>query len=210
MHQAIIEALNWRYSVNEFDTNKKVSEHDLETILEAARLAPSSFGLQPWKFAIVENKEKREAIKGAAWGQAKVTDASHLLVVLSKEDMDVAYIENYVNDVSKTRNVPTEALKGYHDMMVGAVTSRTPENRNEWMALQSYIAVGMIVETAALLKIDAAPMEGFNPTEVGKILDIKGYTPRVLIGIGYRSENDKAAQYKKVRTAKDEVIVRIA
>jgi nitroreductase len=210
MHEALIEALNWRYSVNEFDTNKKVSVHDLETLLEVARLAPSSFGLQPWKFAVVENKEKREAIKAAAWGQAKVTDASHLLVVLSKEEMDEAYIEMYVNHVSKTRNVPVDALKGYHDMMVGAIMPRTPENRNEWMALQSYIPVGMLIEAAALLKIDAAPMEGFNPAEVGKILGITGYTPRVLIGIGYRSENDKASQYKKVRMSKEEAIVRIA
>lgn len=210
MHDAIVKALNWRYAVRSFDTTKKISEQDLETILEAGRLAPSSFGLQPWKFAIVENPEKRARIQAAAWDQAQVTQASHLLVVLAKTDMDAAYIEQYVKDVATTRGIPMEALKGYHDMMNGAILPRSLERKMEWMAHQAYIPVGMMLETAALLNIDAAPMEGFTPEEVNKILDIPGYTACVLLCVGYRSPEDKAAGYTKVRMSKEQAIVRIS
>ncbi len=209
MQERILEALNWRYAVREFDSAKKLSEADLNILLEAARLAPSSFGLQPWKFALVENKEKREAIQAAGWNQTQITGASHLLVVLAKDDMDTAYIEAYVKAISDTRGVPVEMLKGFQDMMVGSVGSRSVEDKKSWMARQAYIPVGMVLETAALLHVDAVPMEGFDQGVVKQILNIDGFTPYVLICLGYRSENDKGAGYKKVRMSADDAIVRM-
>ncbi len=210
MHENIINALNWRYAVRSFDKAKKVSEKDLDTILEAGRLAPSSFGLQPWKFAVVENMEKRALIQSAAWNQTQVTEASHLVVVLAKTDMDAAYIDEYVNSIVATRGVPKDALQGYHDMMTGSILPRSQEKKVDWMTHQAYIALGMMLETAALLQVDATPMEGFSSEEVTKILAVPGYTAAVLLCLGYRSAEDKAAEYKKVRMEKDKAIIRIA
>src|SRR3989344_9479902 len=102
----ILKALNWRYATKSFDQTKKVSENDLNELLEALRLAPSSFGLQPWKFIIIENKELRKKISEKAWHQPQVTEASHLIVLCSKTDVSEEYIKEFIKETAKTRNIP--------------------------------------------------------------------------------------------------------
>jgi|SRR3989344_524318 len=203
----ILKALNWRYATKSFDQTKKVSENDLNEILEAIRLAPSSFGLQPWKFIVVENPELRKKIREVAFNQPKVTEASHLIVLCSKTDVSEEYIKEYVRDIAKTRNISIDSLKGFEDMMINFRKSHNNESIKDWAKKQTYIALGILLQTAALKGIDAGPMEGFSPEGVDEILSLhkEGFTTAVLCALGYRSNEDKSASYAKVRHSKEKV-----
>lgn len=203
----IIESLNWRYATKQFDPLKKILPADLNVLKQSLRLAPSSFGLQPWKFIHVTNKELREKIKAAAWNQSQVTDASDLFILAAKTDMSEEYIKQFISLISTTRNMPLESLEGYKQMMLGFNASLTPQQRASWSQRQVYIPLGTLLTSAALLKIDACPMEGFNVEQVNEILDLtkEGLTATVLCAIGYRSAEDKTAGYQKVRYPEEAV-----
>jgi nitroreductase len=209
--QDIIKALNWRYATKAFDPAKKVSESDFETIIESMRLSASSYGLQPWKFIVVSNPEVRAKIRAAAWDQTQVTDASHLVVLTVRNDVNEAFVDKYIQSISEVRGVPVASLQGYSDMMKGALKSRTPEKVQIWASRQVYIPLGTALLTAATMKIDACPMEGFDNDKVDEILglDRLGVWSIAILTVGYRSADDKTAEYKKVRYAKEEVVVTI-
>ncbi len=196
-----IKALNWRYATKKFDPLKKVSEENLNELLESARLAPSSYGLQPWKLVVVTNPELRKKLREHAWGQPQITDASHLIVLAARTDVDEKYIKEYVGEISKQRNVAVESLKGYQDMMVGDLTSRPKEAVLEWSKHQTYIALGFLLFAAAQKHIDACPMEGFDPAKFDEVLGLKKHNlaSAVLCTIGYRAADDPAAKNVKVR-----------
>ncbi len=205
-----LDNLMWRYATKQFDPTKKLSEEQLNTILEAMRLSPSSFGIQPWKFYLVETPAIREQLKEVSWGQTQVTDASHIIVVSSRIGLTQADVDRFVDDIRQTRGVSQEEVQGYRDMMVGSVTRMTEEERNSWCARQSYIALGFGLYAAAQLHIDACPMEGFDVAKVNEILGITddGYCARAYLALGFRSEQDAYATLKKVRFAKDLVITK--
>lgn len=207
----IISALNWRYATKAYDTDKKISDSDMETLLESLRLAPSSFGLQPWKFIIVKNPEMRTQLRAASWDQSQISDASHLVVIAARRTMDATEIDRFVAATAEARGTTSEALAGYADMMKGTVASRTPEQVAGWNARQTYIALGFLLETAAMMKIDATPMEGFDSASYDQLLGLAGteYTAVVAVPLGYRSETDKYAAAPKVRYGADEVFVHI-
>jgi len=210
MESKIIESLNWRYATKHFDSSKKISEHDLNELLEVIRLSPSSFGLQPWKFIVVENMELRKKIAESAWNQPQVTQSSHLLVLCSKLDVTEDYIKEFIKEIARVRNIAVDSLKGYEDMMIDFRKGHSKETINEWSKKQTYIPLGMLLESAALKKIDACPMEGFNPNGVDEILGLnkEGFTSAVLCSLGYRSSEDKSAEYAKVRHPHSRVIER--
>lgn len=204
----IIKKLEWRYATKDFDTNKKVSEDDMHTLLESARLAPSSYGLQPWKFVVVENPEIREKLKEAAWNQDQITNASHLVVLCRLMALDESHVEKHVNKTAELRAVSLEELSGYKNMMIGDIKNRTKEGLESWMAKQVYIALGFMLHTAAQMHIDTCPMEGFDPKKFDEILELEklGVNSVVLCAIGYRKEGDKLAAATKARFHKEEVV----
>jgi nitroreductase len=204
----IIKALEWRYATKTYDPTKQVSENDFKELLEIIRLSPSSFGLQPWKFIVVENKELRKKLRDHAWGQSQVTDASYLIVFCAKTDVSEEYIKDYIKDTAQIRNISPDSLKGYEDMMLGFRKGNTQDSIKEWSKRQAYIPLGMLLQAAALKKIDATPMEGFDPKGVDAVLglDKEGLTSVVLCALGYRSSEDKTASYKKVRHPHSKVI----
>ena len=206
-----LDALAWRYATKTFDPSKKLSADQLNTITESLRLSASSYGLQPWKFIVVTNPEIRTKLRGAAWDQSQITDASALIVLAVQKTVDTAYVDRFVTSVSTQRNVPADALKGYADMMKSAITSRTPEGVKEWSSRQVYIALGTALTVAALEGIDACPMEGFDPQKADEILGLSklGLESRVLLPVGFRSVEDKTAGYKKVRFTKEEVVIEV-
>jgi len=195
----IIKALNWRYATKKFDPAKKVSEADLNELLEALRLAPSSYGLQPWKFIVITNPELRKKLREHAWNQPQVTDASHLIVLAARTDLDEKYVKEYVGELARLRNIPVSSLKGYDDMMTGFVKGTSKEELIHWAKKQVYLALGMLLEAAALKRIDACPMEGFDAQKFDEVLELKNLTAAVLCTIGYRSPDDPAAKLEKVR-----------
>lgn len=209
MKKEILEALNWRYATKKFDT-KKISEEDLNVLKESLHLAPSSFGLQPWRFIHVTSKDLREKIKGAAFGQSQVVDASDLFVLAAKRDLTENDIEHFVQSISKTRNIPAESLNGYKEMMLGHQKAMTHEQRAIWNQKQVYIALGFLLSSAAQMKIDACPMEGFSHADVDKILNLEkdGLTSVVLCPVGYRAHDDTTSSYKKVRYPKDMIFIK--
>jgi nitroreductase len=214
----IIESLEGRYATKKFDTTKKLTPTQLDMLLTAARLSPSSFGLQPWKFVVVTDTAVRAKLREAAWGQSQITDASALIVFCVRKNIDDALVDSYMQSIASTRNVPLDSLKGFADTIKGSIKSRgTPgteaakESAREWSTRQVYIALGVLLTTAAYLDIDACPMEGFDPQKFDDILGLAalGLESRVLAAVGFRSADDKSASMKKVRFLKEEVVVEV-
>ena len=206
--QNIIEALNWRYATKAYDTAKKLTSEELDTILESARLAPSSYGIEAWKFIVVENADLRAKIRAAGWGQPAFTDASHLVLIARRTDVRENIVRELIDRVMKTTGTPEAALDGYKKMVEGAIAGRSDDALDAWVAHQAYIPLGIMLETAALLKVDATPMEGFDAKAVDETLGLPAQhlTSTAILALGRRAENDEYAARPKVRRSKDEVI----
>ena len=202
-----IENQNWRYATKKFNSEKKISESDLEILKDAIQLSSSSYGLQPYKVLIVENEEIRKQLQPASWGQSQIVDASHLLVFANITTIDADYINKYAENVATTRNIPFESVKGYADVMIGNITNLTPEQQNIWTAKQTYLALGNLLNAAAELKIDVTPMEGFVPDQYDEILGLKekGLHATLVATVGYRHDEDDTQHYAKVRKPKSEL-----
>ena len=209
MQKDIVEALSWRYAVSQFDPTKKISDDQMRSLLEAARLTPSSFGLQPWKFIVVSNPELKQKMRTAGFDQASFTDASHVVVLAVNNKVDAEYIDHYVGAVSRTRNIAKENLGGFSDMMNGAVARRTPEQVVEWSSRQVYIALGVLIAAASVMSIDSHPMEGFDGDQFDEILGLKETTFHsiVVVALGFRAADDALAQAPKVRFSKEDLIM---
>jgi len=208
MNTQIQSALEWRYATKGFDPSKKVSQEDLDTLLDAVRLSPSSLGLQPWKILVISDTQVREKLKAAAWNQAQVTDASQVIVFAARKNLSESYVDSYLKIVAETRGQEVEDTQGYRQMIMGSVMGRSDESLFQWNARQVYIALGILLETAALMKIDACPMEGFDAKQFDTILglDETDYTSIVIAPVGYRSSEDKYSSVPKVRFSKEQIM----
>ena len=197
----LIESLNWRYATKKFDPNKKIKPEDLETIKEAVRLSASSYGLQLYKVLVIEDPEIREKLKPASWGQTQITDASQLFVFCNFTDVIDKNIDDYLDLKAVTQDLDRGGLVDYGNMMKGAVSGMTAEIKNQWTARQTYIALGNLLAACSMLRIDACPMEGFEPAKYNEILGLneKGLNAAVIATVGYRSEEDHTQGLKKVR-----------
>lgn len=204
-----LENQNWRYATKKFDSNKKISTEDLNTLKEAIRLSSSSYGLQLYKVFIVENPELRAKIQPAAWGQTQIVDASHLLIFANQTNVTEADIDGYLKNVAETRNIPETALSGYGDFMKGGILSRSDDDKANWTSKQTYLALGNLLNAAAELKIDVTPMEGFVPAQVNEILGFNelGLNASLIAPIGYRHEEDATQHQKKVRKTNEELFI---
>ena len=209
--EVILDQLSWRYATKSYDPAKKVSDADWKVLEEALMLAPSSFGLQPYKFIVVTDAATRERLKPAAWGQSQITNASHLVVIAHKKILTDADVEHFTNRIAEVRGVPRESLTDYENIMKGSAKKAVEGGYIEtWNSRQAYIALGFLLETAALLGIDATPMEGFDPTQFNEILGLTDYSAVVLAAVGYRdAEKDWLANLPKVRFSNEELIQRI-
>ncbi|WP_413584854.1 NAD(P)H-dependent oxidoreductase [Bdellovibrio sp. HCB274] len=207
-NKQIQEALEWRYAVKKFDPTKKISEKDLNTLLESLKLAPSSYGIQPWKFLVVENPAVRDELKPVSWNQSQVTDASHQIVLLYRDTIDEAFVQKYIERIAEVRGVDLPSLQGFKDMMINNIVKAPEEKIRVWSQRQAYIAMGFLLETAALLKIDATPMEGFSASDYDRILklDGTGWKSIATVTLGYRHTEDSFQNLKKVRFADDALI----
>ena len=204
----IIEDLQWRYATKKFDPSKKISDDQLKTLLEAARLSPTSYGLQPFHVFVVEDADIREKLKPISWNQSQIVDASHLIVFAHQNEFDASLVDNYLTNVSETRGVALEQLKGYGDFMKSKLLDLPEALKDSWTARQVYIALGNVMTAAANLKIDTCPMEGFERKAYDDILGLtkKSLTTTVVLPVGYRSEEDETQHYAKVRRATDDFV----
>lgn len=210
--QDLQKALEWRYAVKNFDPQKKISAQDWQILENSLVLTPSSYGLQPWKFFVVEDKQIREKLRPASWNQSQVTDCSHYVVFAAKEKVDEDYVTKYMQSIASTRAVPMEALSGFQKSIVADVVHGARSKvALEWAARQCYIALGNFMTSAAILGIDACPMEGFEPAKYDEILSLpgSGYRAVVACAAGYRSPTDPLATRLKVRFPHSQMIVKI-
>ncbi len=208
-NEVIYNQMNWRYACKKFDTTKKIREADWNVLLESLRLTASSYGLQPWKFIMVQSPEIRQRLLPASFNQSPTVEASHFVVLTYKEKLDVEHIERFVAQNAKVRGIDPTALIKFRDMMVrDLVQGPRSETINWWAQRQTYIAMGSMLTTAALMEIDTLPMEGINQTEFDKILNLEGtgYKTIAAIACGYRSPEDKYQVIKKVRFDMNDVV----
>ena len=208
---SILENLNWRYATKKMN-GTTVPQDKVNHILEAARLAPSSSGLQPFEVLVISNKELLEKIKLVSHGQSQITDCSHLLVFAAWD----TYTEARINDVfdrnNAERNLPESMTADYRKMLLGAYPNRPAEENYQHAAKQAYIALGIAMVAAAELKVDATPMEGFDAKGLDELLNLKdkGLRSAIILPLGYRdAENDWLVKMKKVRTPKEKFITEI-
>jgi nitroreductase len=208
-NEVIHTQMNWRYACKKFDSTKKIREADWNVLLESLRLSASSYGLQPWKFIVVQSPELRKQLLPLSWGQTPVTDASHFVVLTYKEKMDEAHVDKFFQKIAQVRGIDPITLDGYKNMVIGdVIKGPRSEVINWWAQRQTYIAMGSLLTTAALMEIDTLPMEGLNPSGYDKVLGLEGsgYKTVAAIACGYRADDDKYQFVKKVRFDLNDVV----
>ena len=203
--------LRWRYAVKKFDDAKPVSEATIDAILEAGNLTASSFGLQPYQFVVVKDQTVQDKLVEASWNQNQVAEASHLIIIAVRSDVDHDYINDYVAMIESQRDMPAGALDPYKDMILGSIGRMAPDALHSWAVKQAYIVMGSMLAACADLQVDSCPMEGFLPAQYDEILglDERNLNSVLVLPIGYRAEDDKHQHYKKVRKPLEEMVVRI-
>ncbi|MBM4062449.1 MAG: NAD(P)H-dependent oxidoreductase [Planctomycetes bacterium] len=203
------ERLQWRYATKQFDSKQQIPADVWQALEDALVLAPSSFGLQPWQFLVVDDKALRAQLRPVSWNQPQITDASKLVVFLGLRTTAVGDVDRLLARIGKVRGATTQSLDSYRQMMISFVQGRPAPELGAWNARQVYIALGQFMASAALLGVDTCPMEGFDPAAYDRILGLEGSPYRTLCvcAAGYRAAEDKYALAPKVRFAKDEVVV---
>lgn len=208
---AVLEQLRWRYATKKFDPARKIAPDLWAKIEQAAVLAPSSYGLQPWKFVVVTDPAVRKQLHPVSWNQAQILDASHLVVFAAKNPPTPADVERHVANTARVRGLDPAALDGFKGMMLGSLSRMTEAEAHNWAARQTYIALGFFLSACALAGVDACPMEGFQAAEYDRILGLKpkGLAAAVIATAGYRLPDDPAAKFAKSRFDASEVVERV-
>ena len=197
----LINNLKWRYATKLFNPAKKISKENLNLIMEAIQLSPSSYGLQLYKIQIIEDLELRKQLKSASFGQRQITDASQLVVFCNYVEVKEKHIDEYFTLKSTTEQVDISDFKQYSDFVKADVMNKAKTEKEKWTTNQTYLALGNLLNICAELKIDACPMEGFENDKYNEILGLSklGLNASVIATIGYRSQDDKAQYLNKVR-----------
>jgi nitroreductase len=198
----LLSALEWRYATKAFDPNRKIPFETWSDLERSLILTPSSFGLQPWKFLVIQDQALREELVPHAWAQRQVADCSHLLVIAVPKLLQESHIDANINRMIEVRGGSADGLLGFRNMVAGFRTQLEAKGGLEqWAKLQAYIALGQFMLAASILEIDTCPMEGFVPEKFDEILGLEkeGLTATVLCPAGYRSEDDRYAGLPKVR-----------
>ena len=208
----IIDSLKWRYAVKKFDTNKDLSEIQIETLKEAFNLTATSYGLQPLKLVIIKNKKIQEKLLPFSWNQQQILQASHLLVICVKDNYTTKEVENYFNLVQKIRNTPDEVINPFKKFLTAEIAKKTQEELYISNKNQAYIALGNLLTVCASQEIDSCPMEGFTPDKYDEILDLtKDNLKSVLVlPVGFRASDDYMKDLTKVRRNISDSIIEIS
>jgi nitroreductase len=209
---AVVDALRWRYATKQFEPGKAIPDETWQALENALVLSPSSFGLQPWKFLVVENPAKREELVGASWGQRQVAEASLFVVFAVRHPVTAADARAFIERTAAVQGISIEDLAGFEKVIVGFLEGMpTADALRAWATRQVYIALGTFMTSAALLGVDTCPMEGIDPAAYDRMLGLEGSGYFTVAGcaVGYRHSEDKSAKRAKVRYAPEAVITHI-
>ncbi|OOM79687.1 NAD(P)H-dependent oxidoreductase [Clostridium sp. BL-8] len=214
-NQELINVFNFRHACKKFDSEKIIPKEDFDTILEAGHLSPSSFGFEPWKFLVVQDKKLREKLYPVSWGaQNSFNGASHFIILLARKKVDTIYSSEYITKImSEVQNLPTDMADGRRKAFESFQKNDFNLLENDrflydWASKQTYIALANMLTAAAFLGIDSCPIEGFNIKEVETILkeegilDIEHFGVSVMASFGYRAREP----YQKTRQPLDDVV----
>ncbi len=209
----LIERMNWRYATKKMDPSRSVPGEKVERILEAARLAPTSSGLQPFEILLVTNAELREKIRAIAHGQAQITEGSHLLIFAAWDDYTPQRINSMFDLTNTVRGFTNEGWEAYRQSLLSRYPQRGAEANFQHAARQAYIGLGAALIAAACEEVDATPMEGFDPTALDELLNLraKGLRSVALMPLGYRqAQADWLAPLPKVRRSRDQFVTELS
>lgn len=209
---ALLERLQWRYAAKKMDPTKAVPQNKVERILEAARLAPTSSGLQPYEIVVVTNMAVRERIKPIAWNQGQITDGSHLLVFAAWDNYTAERINMMFDLTNTVRGVENEGWENYRNMLLGMYPQRDAEVNHQHAARQAYIGLSAVMMAAAFEEVDCTPMEGFNADALDDILGLRarGLRSVAILPLGYReADKDWLVNLTKVRRPREQFITEI-
>jgi len=209
--QTLLAQLSWRYAVKVFDPSRKIPADLWSTLEQAIVLAPTSYGLQPWCAVVVADPAVRAKLREASWNQPQITDASHLVVFARQTSLTEADINRHVDRIAQVRGASLESLAPLRGMIAGSLSNPAGlpgGSVDVYTTRQTYIGLGVLITAAALLGVDACPMEGFDPSRYNEILGLpaKGYSATVVATLGYRAADDWLAKLPKVRPPHEQVI----
>ena len=211
-NQQVVAALKWRYATKKFDPARKIPPDDWHALEQSLVLAPSSIGLQPWKFFVVTDAAVKMQLMAASYRQAQIGDCSHVVVFTVRRNLDSDHVERHIQRMVEVLGVAPDSLEKFRSMtMRNLDKARAAGTLDQWQEHQIYIALGKFLACAALLAIDTCPMEGIEPAKYDEILGLAGsaYSTVVACAAGYRRPDDKYATMAKVRFKADDVVVRI-
>ncbi len=206
----VLDALQWRYAVRKF-SEEKIPKEQLDPLLEAVCLSPSSYGLQPYRIMVVESKSVQQQLLPFSFGQDWVAENSHLLVFAAHAQIGDATVDRYIEQYAKRTETPSAELSGFSEHVKSALADKTPEQQQEWAHQQAYVALGNLLTCAALMKIDACPITGFDRQAYDQVLGLEGMglTTTVICPIGRRHPDDTQAERPKVRFDQEDLVLAI-
>lgn len=201
MTEKILQALKWRYATKKFDSSKSIKDDKLEALKESIRMSPSSYGLQAFKLIHVVDKDLRLKLQAAAHNQTAVGDCSNFFVLAAQTKILPEEIQSHMNKLAQAKGVDQQEMSGYGNFVKSSVAGMSADKLLTWNQKQCYIALGMLLETAALLEVDSLPMEGFDANKFDEILELEklGLSATVCCALGYRSSADENQHFLKVR-----------
>jgi hypothetical protein len=206
-----VDALKWRYAAKKFDPERLLPAGKIEILKNAFNLTATSYGLQPLRLVMVQNKDVQEKLMKASYNQQQVNTASHVLVICIERTVNKAFIENYFKTVQDVRKTPDEILHPFKESLVGDFEQKPISEVKVWATHQAYLVLGTLLTVCAIEKIDSCPMEGFEPHEYNKILELEKYGLEAVLAlpVGYRAEDDLFASLKKVRRPLEDTVIKI-
>ena len=205
----LLESLEWRYATKKMN-GEKIPQDKLDRILQATKLAPSSYGLTPYKVIVVESEELKEGLKNAAYGQTQITDSSQVLVFATWDTITEGSVDHFIETVANEREITSDLLQDYGSTIKGTLNFMSEDQKITWAQKQAYIGLGFALVAAATEGVDSTPMEGFNPLLVDEVLNLKemGLKSVVLLPLGYRdTDNDYLVNLKKVRWSDNDFFI---
>lgn len=209
--EKLLASLRWRYATKKFDPTHKIPAATWDALEESLVLTPSSFGLQPWKFLVIQDPGVRANLAAESWHQPQVTQASHYVVLTARTNLNAADIDAWMKRMAEVQGSGPEVLAPLKGMIEGFAQAMSHEARHAWNVRQVYIALGQLMTTAAVMGIDACPMEGISAAGYDQLLGLEGSGYATVVGcaLGYRAADDKYASIPKARFDRSKVISHI-